>query len=202
MNELVMALENDVKKLHFGEGEPEFSYLDIDKSRKYSEFWRYHVSVVINLSVKLAIKYGAHSEVVWTAAILHDIGRLLVNGEPHDQVGSSESRLILSKRGFEEEFIRDVSGVILTHRCRDFEPESLEQKVLATADAMAHFVSPFYLWSHTYSSKPFKEQLEGNYKKINRDFYEKIFFEEERESIASEYGVLLRWIILGRALSI
>ncbi len=81
----------------------------------------------------------------------------------------------------------------MTHRCKKYKPQTLEQKILATADAISHFKPPFYLWFSTISTKPLKEQLESNLQKLERDYNEKIFFEDERNSVRKEYEVLKNW---------
>ena len=59
---------------------------------------------------------------------------------------------------------------------------------------MAHFIPPFYLWIGKYSNKSFSDVLEKNRKKIERDYNEKIFFEDEKESVRGQYEVLKSWM--------
>ncbi|KKQ45903.1 MAG: hypothetical protein US63_C0009G0014 [Candidatus Moranbacteria bacterium GW2011_GWC2_37_8] len=140
----------------------------------------------------MAVKYGADLEVVWLAAMLHDIARL-EDLEPHDEIGSEKAYKILIERRFNLELAKEVSSTILTHRCKKYAPETLEQKIIATADAMAHFIPPFYFWIGKYSNKSFEEVLEKNRNKLERDFNEKIFFEEERKLVAIHYEILKKW---------
>ena len=59
---------------------------------------------------------------------------------------------------------------------------------------MAHFLSPFYLWLFRYSNKNFEESLGKYMNKIDRDFNEKIFFEDEKEMVRNQYEVLKKWL--------
>ena len=141
----------------------------------------------------MAEKYGADMEVVWLGAMLHDIARL-EDAEPHDEIGSKKAYKLLVERGFDTEVAEKVREVVLRHRCRKYPPETLEQKIIASADAMAHFIPPFYLWIGKYSNKSFSDVLEKNRKKIERDYNEKIFFEDEKESVRGQYEVLKSWM--------
>lgn len=63
------------------------------------------------------------------------------------------------------------------------EPENIEAKVLATADAMAHFTTDFYLeicWNN-YLFEDLNAYKKWVLEKIERDLNSKIFFEEYRE---------------------
>jgi len=187
----IKKLEKEIKKLHLN---PKQNGCSIDKETKeaFSLFWYLHLSPVINYSKKLAKKYKAKMNVVWLSAIFHDIARL-DDLEPHDEIGADRAYKILLKEGANEELAKEVRATILTHRCKKHKPKTLEQKILATADAISHFKSPFYLWFSSTSKKPFKEQLRGNLKKLERDFKKKIFFEDERKLVEKEYSVLKNW---------
>jgi putative nucleotidyltransferase with HDIG domain len=191
--ERIKELEREIKGLHY---EPEMalhSFSDSETKEFYQWFWDIHIKPVIGFSKKMAEKYGADMEVVWLGAMLHDIARL-EDAEPHDEIGSKKAYKLLVERGFDTEVAEKVREVVLRHRCRKYPPETLEQKIIASADAMAHFIPPFYLWIGKYSNKSFSDVLEKNRKKIERDYNEKIFFEDEKESVRGQYEVLKSWM--------
>jgi putative nucleotidyltransferase with HDIG domain len=165
----------------------------LDLKITLTTFWQYHVKPVIDIAKELSIKYQADMQVVWLGAMLHDIARLK-NEEPHNEIGAIKARdLVLHY--FSEQLLADkVAGVVLAHRCdKENSPVSLEEKIVATADAMSHFESPFYLWFATVSEKDMAAQLPSNLKKIEKDFQDKIFFKEEQERVRPYYEVLKKW---------
>jgi len=183
--EKIQQLEEEIKNLHY-------NAKNIISKFSFKEFWDIHIVPVIKYSKQMSEKYGADLESVWLGAILHDIARI-TGEDPHDEIGSEKAYKLLLEKGFGEEVAQKVKGIILTHRCKQYLPETLEQKIIASADAMAHFLPPFYLWVGIYTNKTFAEALESNMKKIERDYNDKIFFEEEKEAVREEYEVLKKW---------
>lgn len=188
----IEKLEEKIKDLHLHPKQNKHSLTKKDATETFSLFWFVHVKSVIDYSKELAKKYNANLEVVWLSATLHDLARL-DDLEPHDEISSERAYELLQKEGFNKEIAEEVKKTILTHRCKKYKPETLEQKILATADAMSHFKPPFYLWFSSVSPKPLKEQLENSLQKVERDYNEKIFFKDERNSIKKEYEVLKNW---------
>lgn len=188
----IEKLENEVKDLHLNPKQKKHSANRQGVGDVYSLFWKLHLKPVVDFSKEMAKKYNADLEVVWLAAIFHDIARL-DDLESHDEISSERAYKIILENGFCQETAQDVKKTILTHRCKQYHPETLEQRILATADAMSHFKTPFYLWFSWITVKPFKEQLEDGLKKLERDYNEKIFFEEEKELVKKEYEVLKEW---------
>lgn len=188
----IEKLEEEVRKLHLEPKQENHSVIKKDVAETFRLFWGLHLKPVIDHSKELAKKYNANLEIVWLSAIFHDIARL-EDLEPHDEISSERAYKILLDKEFDEKIAEEVKKTILTHRCRNYTPQTLEQKILATADAVNHFKAPFYLWFSRISTKPFKEQLESGLKKLERDYHEKIFFEEERESVKKEHDILKSW---------
>lgn len=192
MSEKIVQIEKEIRDLHYNPVIGQHSFSNSRTEEFYKWFWEIHVKQVIEFSKQMAVKYGADLEVVWLAAILHDIARL-EDAEPHDVVGSAKAYLMLIEKGFDPALAEKVRDAIKTHRCKRFMPKTLEQKIIATADAMAHFIPPFYFWIGKYSNKSFEEVLEKYRNKLERDFNEKIFFEEEKKLVAVHYEILKSW---------
>lgn len=175
----IQQLEEEIKDLFY----------DIGKK----DFWDFHARVVIEKSKELAKKYDGDLEIVWLGAILHDIARL--DGvEPHDEIGAKRAYDMLIEKGFEKEVAEKVQAVIFTHRCRNHQPKNLEQKIITSADALSHFAAPFYLWVASVTDNEFPEFLKKYSEKLERDYNDKIFFEEERDAFKNEYAVLKNWL--------
>ena len=178
----IIQLEEEIKNLHFNPQIAKHSFSDVETNEFFHNFWNIHIKPVIEYSKQMADKYNADKEAVWLGATLHDIARL-TDEEPHDEIGSAKAYNLLIEKGFDKELAEKVKSIILTHRCRKYSPETVEQKIVASADAMAHFLPPFYLWIGKYSSKNFEGIVEGNLRKIERDYNEKIFFEDEKKMV-------------------
>jgi len=181
MKEKIQQLEDEIREL-----------CKNHKEEVKRAFWDFHIKPVIEISKEMAEKYDADIEVVWLSAILHGIARLN-DEDPHDEIGAKKAEEILNSKGFSEEMIKKVSRGILTHRCRKYLPENLEEKILASADAISHFKVPFYLWHFKFSQNKYVDIFSKNLEKIDRDFNEKIFFADEKEMIRKEYEVLIKW---------
>ncbi len=179
--EKIQKLEDEIRDLFV-------SHSDED----WQVFWFLHLKFVIEKSKELAEKYGGDLEVIWLSAILHDIAQLETE-ENHEILGSQKAYEMLLEKGFEIEIAEKVRDVILTHRVNRYKPENLEQKILATADAISHFSTAHYLWISHVSKKSFAKLLEKFSEKIERDYGEKIFFEDERKEIEKQYKVLKSW---------
>lgn len=192
MNKTIEKLEQEIKNLHYNPTIKKHSFSNSDAKEFYNYFWNIHVKPVIEYSKSMATKYGADLEIVWLGALLHDIARL-EDIEPHDEIGSKKAYDLLIKKGYNQDKAEKVKNVILKHRCRNYPPETLEEKIVASADAMAHFLPPFYFWIGKYSNKPFSEILDRNLKKIKRDYNEKIFFKDEKKIIKEQYNILKKW---------
>lgn len=188
----IEKFEDEIKNLHYNPEVKKHSFSDEESKEFFYLFWDVHVKAVIEYSKQMAEKYDADREAVWLAAILHDIARL-TDEEPHDEIGSEKAYKLLLEKGFDEKLAKKVKGIVLTHRCRKYPPETLEQKIIATADAMAHFIPPFYLWVGQYVNRKFSELMESNMRKAERDYNEKIFFDDERKMVEEQYEVLKKW---------
>ena len=190
----IEQLEEEIKGLHYNPQNTRHKFSNLETKEFFNTFWDIHIKPVIEYSKQMAKKYNADKEAVWLGAILHDICRLS-DEEPHDEIGSEKAFNLLLEKGFDKELAEKVKSIIVTHRCRKYPPETVEQKIVASADAMAHFLPPFYLWIGKYSSKSFMEIMEGNLKKIERDYNEKIFFEDEKKMVEGQYKMLKSWVV-------
>lgn len=188
----VIAIEDKVRLLHYNPSLQTIGESRLPAKETLTMFWNFHVDPVVDIVKRLAGKYGANYWLLWLAAILHDIARVH-DQQPHDKIGSEMAYDFLRDNGISAYHASEAQKTILTHSCKKYKPKSLEQKILATADALAHFQHPFYLWYHSISPEPFEKLLEGNLRKINHDFHEKIFFDEERESVRAEYEIMKKW---------
>ncbi len=169
------------------------------KTSKHCASWFYqdHVLVVEKLALDLLKLYPkANKDAVILSVWFHDVGRAHGYHKNHDLYGADYAQKILTKNNVNKDFIKLVVNACKTHSCEDNGiPSSLEGKILATADALAHFHNGFYLKILYFWSKDKDQDYEAIQKKlfnkINRDFNNKIFFNQVKEKMQPTYQAWL-----------
>lgn len=156
-----------------------------------------HVFLVADNASKLAHRHGANEELARAGALLHDIAdtRMSRFAPDHEETSLVIARELMQQAGFSEDEIHlVVDDAIRFHSSHDGRmPDSLEGKVLATADSKAHLMSDFYLfatWSFGKEGKSLEEVKRYALKKIERDFHEKIQFDDVRQECQVAYDRL------------
>jgi len=143
-----------------------------------SETWDFHILPVVELSLELGRKLGADREVLELAALLHDHASVsdLKLYKNHHIHGAREAGEILKKLNFPDEKIKQVQKCIKNHRGSvKSKRTTIEEKILASADAMSHFTNladMFYLTFHIHQYRTregalwLKRKLARSWKKI------------------------------------
>ncbi len=159
--------------------------------------WNNHVLVVAKKTEELSIQFQANEDIAVAGAWLHDFGDAFVHrhSDQHEEISKSEALKVLQEAGYIEAEINEVmNDVIEPHSCRDgFLPRTLEGKVMATADALAHLTTDFYVqfaWKHLPDNLSYEEYINWVKEKIDRDFNNKIFFNETKEKYRYRYESL------------
>jgi HD superfamily phosphodiesterase len=141
-------------------------------------------------------------EVVQVAAYLHDLGvskkiagtDFSSKENDHHIVGAEEARKVLTKLNYPGDFVEKVVNCVLSHRGRKGpEPVTLEQKIIANADAMAHFDTFLDLFNFfaTKTTSSFEEAVEEIYKKMKRDWEIKLTLPEAKEIVKPKYEAIM-----------
>ncbi len=189
MNERAVVLENKVRELYEQKNPDRDSWTD----------WLYenHVFVVADYAAELARRFEANAEYARAAAMLHDIADVKMKrpSEDHEQESLSLARQLLSETGYrQEEMVLIADDVLRFHSCHGEErPSSPEGKVLATADALAHLKTDFYIfaaWGFGLVNREFGDYKSWALKKLERDYRIKILFDEVRAETAENYESL------------
>jgi uncharacterized protein len=152
--------------------------------------WLYHIEPVARYALELAQCLHADTETVVLSAYLHDIGRQMEGGndETHHLLGEARARSLLQEQGADPDLIARVCLCILRHRASgEHRPQTLEEKIVANADAMSHFdmIPLFFYWRASYM--PYEELSDWVRKKLRRDWEEKMTLPEARSMIQSRY---------------
>lgn len=157
-----------------------------------------HNKIVAKWVEDIAKKYKFDVKSVLAAAYLHDLAYAWTskNDPDLDEKSEIEARKVLKKAGYSEEQVTFiVDKIIHGHGMHDGrQPECIEAKVLATADALSHFTTDFYLvmcWNHyLFENCDLAKFKAFVLKKIERDLNNKIFFEEYRKLALPYYNSL------------
>ncbi|MFH1509680.1 MAG: HD domain-containing protein [Candidatus Nealsonbacteria bacterium] len=128
-----------------------------------------HVAEVERWANKLLKSYTkADKEVVLLSVWLHDIGQCIGNEKDDHAVKSEkETFLFLPKLKLKPKKVNMVAHCVRAHRCKDVQPETMEAKILATADSASHMTDINYIVH--MSSRPKKwilEKLERDYRDV------------------------------------
>jgi len=157
--------------------------------------WSHHIVPVVEHGVALSKKLGADREVVELSALLHDYASIynFSLADEHHIHSAELAEKILNKLNFPLEKIEHVKDCILSHRgSRPVKKDSLEAKILASADAMSHFTEladMMYLTYgiHKYSTMKgaiwLKNKLLRSWKKI---------IPEGRQMVKNEYDIAMK----------
>jgi predicted hydrolase (HD superfamily) len=140
----------------------------------------------------------ANEEIVMLGVWLHDLERIRdIDGE-HAKMGAIESEKVLKEYDYNKETIEAVKKIILTHSCdSDLMPESIEGKILASADALSHFINDFYINIAVLGQRNTEEFKKYALDKLNRDCNKKIQFDFAKEMIQERYDTIKKFITLG-----
>jgi putative nucleotidyltransferase with HDIG domain len=161
--------------------------------------WQNHTQWVADKAKLLAEKYGADPEIVYCAALLHDLGdSKYERGHADFETWSQQtSKHILGKADFDDGAVGQIMEAMRTHSCRPGNlPAVLEGKVLATADGMWHLQTSFFpvicYMNRPDTSKSYEEWQEWFNSKIERDYGVKIFFSDEKAEVEEDYQAFKR----------
>lgn len=175
-------------------------YLSKDARPMGRWMWNNHVNWVKDKAQTLAQKYGANEEKVMVATLLHDLAdaRYERGDAEFESWGETRAKEILVDSGFSNEEINEIFEVIIKpHSCHPGNlPTTIEGKVLATADALFHLQTSFFALL-CYKNRPeatssFEEWQEWFIEKVERDFSNKIFFDDERGEAQPDFDALKR----------
>ncbi len=178
-------LKSEVRKLYEGQNPNRADWSD----------WLYanHVFLVADYAEKLSKKLGVENDLAIAAALLHDIADAVIKREDqeHENINFKIAKELLLETGYTETEINIiVNDALRFHGCHgDERPETIEGKILATADAVVHLNSDFYDHVIEEDSKTdsFEEISQWALEKIERDYNNKILFDDIREENFQSY---------------
>jgi len=169
----------------------------IEKIREYvkkeadEDDWKYHIVPVVNYAKKLAKILKADIEITELAALLHDIGRIKFGTKNHDLTGAVEAEKILKKAGYSQKVIDEVKHSVESHRgSKNIPPKTIIARIVANADAMAHFDVIPMLFYWRAKDGTFEEGFKWVLEKIERDWNKKLTISEAKEMMKEKYKAI------------
>lgn len=175
-------------------------YEKMDPNREDWADWlaRNHVFVVADYATELAKRFDADPNLSRAAAMLHDIADVKMSrfDPTHEQACLDIARKLMKESGYSEgEITLVVDDAVQWHSSHtDRWPESLEGKILSTADAMAHLKTDFYIHASWGQGKEGRKSYDENkawtLKRVETDLNIKIFFDDIREEARPDYELL------------
>lgn len=152
-----------------------------------------HFMPMVNYAQQLAEELGADREIVTIAAWLHDIGSIKHGREDHHLTGAKIAEEKLKELDYPPEKIKRVKKCILNHRSsQDNERESIEEKIIAEADAMSNFdnIAGIFKAAFVYEEKTQQEAQQSVRDKLERK-WQQLHFAKSKELIRPKYKAAL-----------
>jgi len=157
-----------------------------------------HVLLVAQKSEQLCQQYGGDADIAVAGALLHDIADSIMGRDDsaHKEKSYEIGRNLCAQAGYSKDEISVIIDDISTkHSCRDnVAPDSLEGRIVSTADAWAHMNSDFYLFafSQVKSAQEFMERKTWMAEHLTKDFDKKMFFKDIKEELYPMHRSLLQ----------
>ncbi|MFA5355320.1 MAG: HD domain-containing protein [Candidatus Paceibacterota bacterium] len=148
----------------------------------------FHFPQVVEYSGQLADKFGADKEILLIAAWLHDIGSIMRGREDHHITGAEIAEEKLKELGYPLDRIELVKKCILNHRgSQNNNRETLEEKILADADAMSNFDNIAGIFKAAFNEGLSQGQGKESAKQKLNNKWNKLHFEDSRNIIKPKY---------------
>ena len=156
------------------------------------EPFEYHFIPMVGYAKELANKLDADIEVIEIAGWLHDIGSIVDGRKNHHLSGVKIARKFLNDLQYPKDKIDLVCKCIENHRgSTNKKRESIEEKILAEADAMSHFSNIAGLFKAAYI---FEDLTQGEAKVSVREKLERkwnqLYFKESKDMVRNKYKAM------------
>lgn len=134
----------------------------------------------------------ADKEIVLLGVWLHDIQRVRKIKGDHQKKGAVEAEKVMLEYGYSPDIIKKVQDIILSHSCENLIPSTLEGRILANADAMAHYSNNFYLQIAVLGQRSLEELKIWALEKLARDYNKRMFFPFAKKEIKKRHDILMQ----------
>ena len=158
---------------------------------------KYHIEPVVKSAKNLALKFNADVQVVEIASYLHDVTKITGDRKKHHITGAKYAEDFLSKYNIEEWKVESIKNCIKKHRgLSEYTRDTIEEKIVATADAIAHIEHPLTLFYAWYGKRQCQidEGADGIINKLQKS-WKKIEFEDVKKELEEKYKILMKLLM-------
>jgi putative nucleotidyltransferase with HDIG domain len=150
--------------------------------------WDNHLKIVVKYAKILAEELKQDEELIEIAALLHDIGRIRHGGKDHEKTGAIEAEKILRSLNYAPDKIEIVKQCVAAHRGQsEIMPRTIPEKIIANADAMAHFDAVLWLVNIKSKKERFDDVLKWIDDKLERDWNKKMTIPYAKKMMKEKY---------------
>jgi len=155
--------------------------------------WKFHILPVVKYAKLLAKKLNVDGELAELGALLHDIGRIKFGEKNHEITGIPEAEKILKQFNYPQKIIDEVKHCVESHRgSGTIKPKTVIAKIVANADAMAHFdtIPALLQVALRKENNNLEKAVNWVYDKIERDWNKKLTIPEAKEMMKKKYEAI------------
>lgn len=162
------------------------------RRKETEDFYQEHIEKVRGFSVYLARVYNADKRIVEPAALLHDISYIKTGNHEEHEIKSAKMAKKILEGELEEARVEAIVKCILNHRgSKASIRESMEERIVASADAMAHISSiDYFLYSAGQRGEDYRQYKEWLRKKLERG-WNKITLSKAKQKVRARYRAAL-----------
>lgn len=144
-------------------------------------FVKWHLDIVETLS-KDMLKYypEADENTVIALAWMHDYGKIIDYDTQYEHAHVEAGRQEMIRLGFDENFATNIAESVKIFDKKDhLEHESIEIRIVSSADACSHLVGPWVsLYWHENPDIPFEDIMKENVRKLGGEWGLKVTIPE------------------------
>lgn len=175
--------------------------LEMAKESPLDWFFDFHLKEVVLAAEDLLKEYPeASREVVVLASWLHDLGHLraktleevdLVKPD-HHITGAKMAKNILANYDIDKDTVEKIIRCVLCHRVKDeYQPETIEEKIVAVADTLSHFHSVFFLcYFKVYPNETLEDFVKKDKEKLARDWRDLALLPKAQDLARTRYETI------------
>ncbi len=144
-------------------------------------FITWHLELVETLSKDMMQYYPESDETtIIVLSWMHDYGKIIDFAHQYDEKYADESKRVLKDLGFDDDFAEMIGESVKRFDKKDhLEKESIEIRIVSSADACSHLVGPWIsLYWHENPSKPFEDIMKENARKLGNEWELKVTIPE------------------------
>ena len=153
-----------------------------------TNFYQGHIKPVFSFSKILAENYGGDINVVYSSALVHDIGLALHGAINHNISGKQDIVNILTSLDYNPDIIGKILNVVKNHNMAHLPLLTIEDEILRSADAMAHISEMSYTFFSFLLKSEYSEAKILTRESLISDMKDKITLPFAKEYIQESYN--------------